>query len=219
MPTNISLKFNTKRLEQSIDRLQQNAPAAFARALNRAIGSANTVMTREVSNDTGLKVSDVRDRIGTHLADPTHLVAQLTASVTPVPLFAYGARGPEPSRGKGHGVTSRLKGGAQRYPRAFIATMKSGHKGVFERLNAAQAGASRRLGAEFRGMKRKSALDRFQAAVAGAKTAGRLPIYELHGPSIARVFTKHVQVGLARGREQLVKNLQSELQYAMRKTA
>jgi len=203
-----------------IDQLRQNAPSAFARALNRSIASAKTVMVREVSQDAGLTATDVRGRIFVREASPPdRLVAQLTASAKPIPLIDYRATGPEPSRGKGHGVRARLKGGAGRYPRAFIATMRSGHRGVFERLNANKASASRRLGAEFRAMKRKTALARFQAAVAGGTTAGRLPIYELHGPSIARVFAKHVAVGLARGREQLIKNLQSELRFAMRRTA
>ena len=44
----------------------------------------------------------------------------------------------------------------------------------------------------------------------------RLPIHELHGPSIARVFEKHVDVGITRGREQLAKNLAHEFRFALR---
>lgn len=48
------------------------------------------------------------------------------------------------------------------------------------------------------------------------KGKGRLPIRELHGPSVAHVSRKYAAAALARGREQLVKNLQHELIFAMR---
>lgn len=43
----------------------------------------------------------------------------------------------------------------------------------------------------------------------------RLPIRELFGASIAHVFDKHVAVGQARGHEALLKNLQSEIKFAL----
>jgi hypothetical protein len=49
--------------------------------------------------------------------------------------------------------------------------------------------------------------------------AHRLPIYELFGPSIAKVFEKHVAEGLRRANEQLRKNLRSELRFVMRQAA
>jgi hypothetical protein len=46
-----------------------------------------------------------------------------------IPLIDLGATGPEPSRGQG-AVKVKLAGD---FPSAFIATMRSGHRGVFER--------------------------------------------------------------------------------------
>jgi hypothetical protein len=183
---NVSIQVNVAETLRAFERMQAFAPQAIVRALNRSIASAKTAMVREVAVDTGLKSGDVRERIWVREARADQLVAELHASAKPIPLIDYGATGPEPSRGKGRGVTARLRGGAGRYPHAFLARMQSGHRGVFTRL----PGNTRRL-----------------------------PIYELHGPSIARVFTKHVAVGQARGEEQLVKNLQSEFRFAMSKSA
>ena len=44
----------------------------------------------------------------------------------------------------------------------------------------------------------------------------RLPIRELHGPSLAKVFVKKWRVGVKRFREQIRKNIVSELRFASR---
>jgi hypothetical protein len=173
----LGVRFDTSDVR--IAQFRQRAPQAIARALNRSLGSAKTVMVRVVAQDMGLRQRDVRDLIRESHAKPEHLVAQLFASFKRIPVYDFSAREERP-----RGVTAKLSGVRTRYPHAFIATMKSGHRGVFRR-----------------------------------KTKARLPIKELFGPSIARVFLKHVDVGLQRGHEQLVKNLESEFRFAMRDAA
>lgn len=206
MPTTFTLRFNTVDTERAFKRLKEQAPVAITRALNKSAASAKTAMVREISRDTGLASAKVRDRIFVIPARVSTLrdrqVATLTASAKPIPLIDYGASGPEPSRGQGGGVRSKLKGGAKRIPDAFIATMRSGHRGVFRRAGKAGARTGRIIGAASR---RRSA---------GA-WGPNLPIVELHGPSLARVFEKHVGVGLARAIEQLQKNLRSEFRFAL----
>lgn len=53
------------------------------------------------------------------------------------------------------------------------------------------------------------------------KRAGRtrLPIRELFGPSIPKVFEKFIPMGLARGQEQLAKNLVHEFRFALSQSA
>jgi hypothetical protein len=112
------------------------------RSLNRAAASGRTAMARVISKDMRLKVGDVRDRIILREATtPTdswwsgarrQLSVTLYASAKRLPLILFRATGPEPSHGKGRGVSASL-GGRKRYPHAFIATMGSGHRGVFQR--------------------------------------------------------------------------------------
>lgn len=119
---------------------------AAVRALNRGIASAKTVMVRLIAADTGLKVSDVRDAIPLHEATFSRPAARIAASLKRIPLIKFGARGTEPSRGKGRGVSYRLKGGAGRLPKAFIATMPTGHRGVFMRVGTRRLPIKERFG-------------------------------------------------------------------------
>lgn len=151
---------------------------AMIRALNRAIAAARTVMVREIARDTGIKQADVRDAIRMQEATFGRPQARLAASIDRIPLIDFQARGPVPSRGRGHGVSYRLERGRERNPHAFIATMRSGHRGVFMRLGRT-----------------------------------RLPITELHGPSLGHVFAKHRPAGLARAQEMFEKTFDHELEF------
>jgi Prophage minor tail protein Z (GPZ) len=179
-----TVRLNTADVERAINVLRAKAPIAIVRALNKSIDSAKVAMAREVATDMGLKVGDTKNRIGVTPARLDKFSATLHAHGTPIPLIEFSATGPEPSRGKGRGVSAKLSAKRTRYPHSFIATMRSGHRGVFTR----------------------------------AEGAKRLKILEQHGPSIAYVFAKHVAVGIARGEEQLVKNLQSEFRFATGQT-
>ncbi len=176
----VHVTVDTSDTERAFDRLVAFAPHALVRALNRGIDSAKAAMVGEVAADTGLKVTEVRKRMWVSHAREDHLIATVEASPQPIPLIVYGAMGPYPSRGKGAGVVVRFKGGAGRYPRAFLAVMRSNHRGVFTRVRR-----------------------------------GRLPIAELHGPSIAHVFEKHVAVGQAHAEDAFKKNLVSEFRFAL----
>lgn len=79
----------------------------------------------------------------------------------------------------------------KRYEGAFIATVGKGqHRGVFKRV----PGANRR----------------------GPKpNRSQLPIYELHGPSLPKVFAKLTPNALKAGEEALMKNLAHEINYAL----
>jgi hypothetical protein len=173
----------SRQVERLVDRYVDRFPVAIARALNRAGTSTRAVMARAISKDTGLPVNTVRGKLHLDKATPHHLVVRISVTGKRLPLINFKARGPEPSRGRGRGVTARLPGGAGRYPHAFIATMATGHKGVFQR----------------------------QSRGPGSR---RLPIRQLYGPSLPKVFEKVTPEGLAAGEAALVKNLVSELRFA-----
>jgi Prophage minor tail protein Z (GPZ) len=178
----------------AVAKLREKAPVAIARALNKSIASAQTIMLRVISSDLKVKVSDLRDKVRIQQATPAVHTARIYASAKRIPLIDFGAKGPEPSRGCGRGVTAKLGGGRSRYPNAFIATMKSGHRGVFQRGSKGNLNATRR---------------------GPAPNRSQLPIRELFGPSIAHVFQKNEAVGLARAQEQLAKNLKSEFRFVL----
>lgn len=107
---------------------------ALFRAMNRAVASGRTVMVREIARDVRLKSRDVRDAIRLEEASPSRLTARISASIKRIPLIDFNAK-----MTRGRGVTARLPPpGAGRYPHAFIATMTSGHVGVFQRVAKAR---------------------------------------------------------------------------------
>lgn len=114
---------------------------AVVRAINRAIGAARTVEVREIAADTGLKSRVVRDALKMRTAVLGRPEATLAASLQRLPRMDFNARGKEPSRGKGRGVSwSGLRGGRITGPHSFLATMASGHQGVFVRKGRARLG-------------------------------------------------------------------------------
>jgi hypothetical protein len=174
----LNLTFNNVQTKQAFAKLKGNAPIAIMRSLNRSAASGKTIMVREISADLGMKATAVRDTISIVEARPDKPRVQLISIGKRIPLIDLGAKGPEPSRGRGRGVSYKLGGTRRKLAHAFIARMGSGHRGVFARTSRA-----------------------------------RLPVVELRGPSIPHVFRKFRPLGLARMREQLVKNLQHEFRY------
>lgn len=132
----IRMSVDTTAVHNSLVALKTEAPLAIARAINRTANSVKTVMTRAVAGSLRVKQAYVRERIKVRLATRQELSAAISASAQPIPLIAQGARGPEPSRGQGRGVTANTA--TRRYPHAFIATMPSGHRGVFQREGKAR---------------------------------------------------------------------------------
>lgn len=189
----VTARLDTAGWTTAIRELGIRAPRVCARALNRSIVTGRTVMLKVVAQDTHLKQSTVRKAFRTDQAKTSNLVARLTVTGARIPLIEFGARGPEPSRGRGRGVSARLQGGRGRYPDAFIATMRSGHRGVFKRVGT---GGSKSRGA----------------------WSKNLPIVELHGPSLPHVFSKYIPTGMTAASEALTKNLAHEFTFALSET-
>jgi hypothetical protein len=174
-----------------IDRLIQKAPIAQVRALNRAITSARVALVRVVSQDMGLKAAIVAQKMIVKEARELLPVATLKANTKKIELIEFRASGPEPSRGRGRGVSVYLQGARVRYPRYFIARgTKTGRRHVFERPDG--------------GKERGPKPNRSQG-----------PIRIKFGPSIYLVARFHRQVGIDRGREALIKNLKSEFRFVL----
>lgn len=106
---------------------------AIARGLNKAATTERAAFSRDVAKDMGIGVSGVKGAIDIGRASTSELISRLKSQGFRIPLIDMKARGPEPSRGRGRGVSAISKGQRVRFPRAFIATMRSGHRGVFER--------------------------------------------------------------------------------------
>ena len=160
-------------------------PGAVRRALDRTAVTAKAEAGRLIAADTGLAVGVAKGAVKV-----TKSVSSVSLSLPykRIPLIEFKAKGPEPSRGKGSGVSYRLPTGRGRLPHAFIATMPSpsNHRGVFERVPG-----------QF--MKGKP---------------NRQAIAQKFGPSLGRVFEKVMPKVEEKAQDALVKNISHEINRA-----
>lgn len=176
--------------------LPKRLGGALVRVINRSTVSGRAVIVSAIASELGLRQADIKDTPGGVRFKPATAAAPTAVLYVSgskrLPLISFRARGPEPSRGKGRGVSYRLAGSQHggRHPNAFIATVgASNHRGVFVRVGTA----------------RKSA---------GA-WGKNLPIKELRGPSIGKVFERHMWPGVERIKEALRTNAEHEISRAV----
>lgn len=106
---------------------------AINRAINKTLITARAEAARAVAADTGLRVSVVKDAMKIANSNFSTLTGGVLVTGKRIPLIEFHGTGPEPSRGRGR-VTYRMgAGGSTTVKSAFIATMRSGHRGIFKR--------------------------------------------------------------------------------------
>jgi len=142
-------------------------PAA-ARALNRVAVSTRAEASREIRQVYVLKARAIKAQIRLTRATAQSLEARLTASGKRIPLIEFQARQNR------QGVSVRIKraGGRKTVRHAFVARMRSGHVGVFLRL---EPGSNKFAPRSRRRRVRRSGPD--------------LPIIELKSLSLPKAFT------------------------------
>lgn len=152
-----------KRALASIQRrmkaVPQKIPVVMSRALNKTMTTAKTAAAREIASEVAIKVTTAKKSMTITKATRFAWVTTAILSGRRIPLIEFAAK-----QTKKKGVSYKIKKGGkrERRPRAFIRTMRSGHKGVFRRK------------------------PRFSRA----GLFPRLPIQELRGPSVKEVFSK-----------------------------
>lgn len=103
-------------------------PKASSAALNRVVRSARTQVSRDIRDVYNMKARDVSRVITVSQSSPKRLIAILKTAGRNIPLIFFDAKQ------KNIGVSVKIKRGARKTIRgAFLATMPSGHTGVFMR--------------------------------------------------------------------------------------
>lgn len=134
MATTVSMTFNLDAvLRQMNVTLTRGINAAAARAINRTLTSERAAIGSDIAKNMGIRVGTVKDAMTIEKATTSAPVGRLLAKGKRIPRIEFNARGPEPSRGRGRGVSYRGEAGRIRVENAFIATMRTGHRGVFVR--------------------------------------------------------------------------------------
>lgn len=180
-------------LEKDLRAMGSRAPSILARAINRAGSAGKTAMVRAVADDTGFRQKTIEKEIRIVKASKTEPRFTMEIRGRRIPLIEFKARGPEPSRGRGRGVTWTNQGETKREPHAFIATMPTGHRGVFVRSRFTRGGA------------------RYSERFVDGRKRNVEIIKELFGPSIPQVFQRHIPVLEDAAQIALVKNLAHDI--------
>lgn len=128
----IKCTLDAHQVKAGLQALGTEAPRASMRAINRTLQSVNTQAVRGIAEDLGLAQKFVRPALRIYKASVASLRGSLQATGKRIPLLAFAARQTR------QGVTYRMAGVRRRIPAGFIATMRSGHAGVFVRAKGAK---------------------------------------------------------------------------------
>lgn len=136
--TEIKIEVERTFLEKIKNPMQRVLDRAIVRSLNRTVSSVRTLVAREIVDKTGMKKKDIMPRLFINKAERSNADASLVSLGNGLPLALFGAKRIRVSsnRGKRYGVTALVRGTRQVIPGAFLATMKSGKTGVWERVGS-----------------------------------------------------------------------------------
>lgn len=103
---------------------------SMSTAVNQSAKQTAKRSTSRVAKEAGLRVKDVRGSIRVWpYSKPDTLHATVKGKGKPIPLIRFNARQQK------RGVSAKAWGVKKLYPGTFIATMESGHVGVFARTS------------------------------------------------------------------------------------
>ncbi len=195
--------------------LGANAPRAIMRGINRTLAGVRTDMTAETTAVLNVAAKTVRDTISLRKAYQYNLSADATSKGRPLPLVNFGARQTQT------GVSVKVLKGSTRtaIKHAFIAAMKSGHKGVFWRTWRGSSGKTTKMERAIgrSGYVYNSKTGAF-IPVAALPRKYRLPIEERFGPAVQDILKRPAVIGTVqlKAGERLVKNMEHETKQFLR---
>lgn len=164
---------------------------AVVNALNRCAEMAKTEAARQIK-DKGynFKASKIKEVIAIKRASTGHLTATLRVKRKPTPLIDFDARQTK------KGVSVKVQKKRAVIEHAFIATMPTGHRGVFVRKDGGK---------------------RIYRHKGGKVVSSQLPIRELYGPSVGGAYAnEQIQAAMARS---IAENFEARLRHELTRLA
>jgi hypothetical protein len=125
----ISVKHDMHAIVVGLDNYRKDLiDGAVVRALNRTATTIRAEAARDINEEyPGLKIGAIKDKIDIQRANKITQRAIVSVSGRPIPIVEFAARQ------TAAGVTVKVKGTRKLLRGAFLATMPSGHIGVFYR--------------------------------------------------------------------------------------
>jgi hypothetical protein len=114
--------------------IESGVKRAHIRAINRAGKSAFSATSKFIRDTYNIKKEDLDKFAKFTNATLRRPMGQLIVNRKAIPLIKFGAKFPKVKKGKARGVHATIKkGNRQVWKNAFIASMPTGHRGVFIR--------------------------------------------------------------------------------------
>jgi hypothetical protein len=156
--------------------IKNGVPRAVTRALNRTIESAATLTRRELARVTGLTQKRIKPTVVVERATFDQLVAAIRMRPADRPFsLVHFKRLVSVRRGKyGRYPVARGSVHVEISPHAFVAKMRSGRTGVFQRAGRARLPIEQQVGPQLTDVMRE----------AGIETAVRAKIAATIGPTL-----------------------------------
>ncbi len=176
MPANVTIdKTDLFELNLTLGTIKGGASLAIMRATNDAIGGIKTKAVDEIYNKVALTKVNIRTAYKVNKMYVKDTSADITCKGKPIPLINFQARSVN------KGVTLKVLRASKRSTvrHAFIAKMKSTHRGVFWRADRPRGRGAWLVG-------KKMALP--SPRKGGPLRPYQLPVHELYGPRIPDIF-------------------------------
>lgn len=125
----MEIKLDIKGLDEMREALSPaKLQRAIIRALDKTAKQGKTAAQKAIRDEYNIKLRDLSSKIKTDF-HPSSLKAVITATDRSIPLIQFSPRQTK------KGISLRIKKGSSKtIKRTFIASMKSGHRGVFTRI-------------------------------------------------------------------------------------
>jgi hypothetical protein len=159
----VSFKADIKQVTKALSAAQKKVvPKAIASTLNRVATSVRRKLLKEIQLTTGAIQRDIKEDTYIIKSNQRKLIASIIGKATLIPV---GKLNPKQTR---RGVTAGRGKTRRTYRGAFVATMRSGHAGVFLRKSKRPLPIKELFVTSVAGeMKRKIAIHRLMQLEAG----------------------------------------------------
>ena len=136
-----------ERTQALLAGIPKGAERAFSAAINRGLSHTKTQAFKQVKKVYAVKQSALNEATKTRAqkASTGNLAGYISFSGVKIPLYKFQVTPKEPGTKKKvrAGV---MKGGGETFDSAFIAKMKSGHIGIFERITSKRFPIEEKMG-------------------------------------------------------------------------
>lgn len=190
--------------KRALSEIKNGVETALMRSINRALSSANTEAARGIAAEVNLTQKRIKENFSLNQAALNKLNGKFRSKGRPVPIVEYSARQTK----TGVSVQVRKDRPRKVLPLTFLATMGSGHQGVYQRKH--KRGTGKPIGNTAKFMLNYPARWPKQY---------RLPIEEMFGPRVEDILsnTPVMDKVLDEAGKTLNERLEHETEYILEK--